>query len=55
MPQVNDVVDQFKEAYGPTVSFEENAADPSIARHIIPQSISVVLIARVLVPVTEAN
>jgi preprotein translocase SecF subunit len=43
--QVNDVVDQFKEAYGPAVSFEENTADPGVARHLIVQSISVVLIA----------
>ena len=43
--QVNDVVDQFKEAYGPSVSFEENTADPGVARHLIVQSISVVLIA----------
>jgi len=43
--QVNDVVDQFKETYGPTVSFEENTADPGVARHLVVQSISVVLIA----------
>jgi len=43
--QVNDIVDQFKEAYGPAVSFEENTADPGVARHLIVQSISVVLIA----------
>lgn len=43
--QVNDVIAQFRDSYGPTVSFAENTADPGVARHLVMQSIAVVLLA----------
>ena len=43
--KVDAVVMQFKTAYGPSVTFAENTADPAAARHLATQSILVVLLA----------
>jgi SecD/SecF fusion protein len=43
--QVNSVVDQFRQIYGDSVTFAENTADPAVARHLVGQSIIVVLMA----------
>lgn len=43
--QVNSVVDQFRGTYGDAVTFAENTADPAVARHLVGQSIGVVLMA----------
>ena len=43
--KVDAVVKQFKTAYGPSVTFAENTADPAAARHLATQSMLVVLLA----------
>ncbi len=43
--EVNRIIDAFKKTYGPSVAFQENTADPAVARELVVKAIYALVFA----------